>query len=164
MANYYHLPASTVNATAIPVSGRWLAHNKLGMVARGFVANDLFMGTKQLVLPTMTQAARLARVNPTYAWWAAKRLAERTAIEAGEIPLVVPQTNGKALQALPACLDAPVDAWALAKNLVETFGPAVVFDQVIAPAITEPRQQQQQRWRVAVRSRQAPSNNSRRAP
>jgi len=70
-----------------------------------------------------------------------ERLEERAAITAGIIPLVpphlaVPKTNGKVLPALPASLDAPVDAWALAKSLVKTFGPAVVFDTVIAPAIT----------------------------
>jgi hypothetical protein len=164
----YHLPDGPVNATSIPISGRFLAHTHSSPIERAFIAVDLYSGERQLVLPTMTQAARLARINVTYAWWAAKRLEERAAIEAGMIPLVPPhlavepdtralprtedpsqpcetsgfyrrdqiqKANGKALPAASVLLDAPVDAWALAKGLVETFGPAVVFDTVIAPAI-----------------------------
>ncbi len=135
MANHYHLPDDAVNVTAIPISGRYLAHTHSDAVERAFLAADLHLGTRQLVLPTMTQAASLARVNVTYAWWAAKRLEERRAIEAGLIPLVPPHATAPKVKALPASLDAPVDAWGIAKDLVETFGPGVVFDQLIAPAL-----------------------------
>jgi hypothetical protein len=67
MAKHYHLPDYTVNVPAVPISGRFLAHNHLDPVARAFMATDLFMGVKQLVLPTMTQAALLGRTNVTYA-------------------------------------------------------------------------------------------------
>lgn len=87
MANIYHLPDSAVNVTALPVSGRFLAHNHCSPVERAFMAADLFRGATQLVMPTMVQAAHAARVNVTYAWWANRRLAERAAIEAGQIPL-----------------------------------------------------------------------------
>ena len=113
MAITYHLPEDVVKSTAIPISGRFLAHN------RG------------------NAAASLARINVTYAWWAAKRLEERAAIEGGMIPLVpprlvAPETNGLAL---PALSEIPNDAWSAAKDLVAKYGPGVVFDQLIAPAI-----------------------------
>ena len=137
MAITYHLPEDVVKSTAIPISGRFLAHNRGNAAARAFLAADLHLGTRQLVLPTMTQAASLARINVTYAWWAAKRLEERAAIEGGMIPLVpprlvAPETNGLAL---PALSEIPNDAWSAAKDLVAKYGPGVVFDQLIAPAI-----------------------------
>jgi 2-hydroxychromene-2-carboxylate isomerase len=101
MANFYHPTIVTVNATA--VTGRYLAHNHLNKIARAFLAADLVAGTKSLMKPTALQAAMLARVNPTYAWWAYKRQAERMAILAGHIPLVpaptllAPKANGRAL-------------------------------------------------------------------
>jgi hypothetical protein len=99
MANHYHC-AQDVVKLVVPISGRYLAHSHLDAIERAFMAADLHQGMKQLVLPTMTQAASLARVNVTYAWWAAKRLAERAAIEAHEVPLVPPhlaRTNSRAL-------------------------------------------------------------------
>jgi hypothetical protein len=78
------------------VSGRYLAHNHCNLVVRAFQAADLFSGVKKLVLPiTMLQAADLARVNPTYAWTAYRRLGERDAIEQGYIPLVPPRVASK---------------------------------------------------------------------
>ncbi len=98
----YHLPEPVVNST--PVTGRYLSHNHLGRIARAFVAADRAAGAKQLVRPTLTQAAHLARANVTYAWWARKRMAERAAIEAGLIPLVpalpVSKPNGSTLPML----------------------------------------------------------------
>jgi hypothetical protein len=67
MANTYHLPGWAVNSAAIPVTGRFLAHNHKSMVERAFEAFDLNSGVTQLVQPTMTQAAFLTRVNITYA-------------------------------------------------------------------------------------------------
>jgi hypothetical protein len=82
-----------------PITGQFLAHNRDSQVVRAFYAEDLHSGAKRLVEPMMTQAAYLARVNVTYAWWAHKRQAERAAIEAGFVPLVpsrlvAPATNG----------------------------------------------------------------------
>jgi hypothetical protein len=106
------LPDSTVNVTGIPVSGRFLAHTHANAVERAFMAADLFRGATMLVMPTMTQAAALARINTTYAWWANKRLGARAAVEAGLTPLVPPRVaaskaNGHALAAIPA-LDDPM--------------------------------------------------------
>jgi hypothetical protein len=103
MARHYHLPEDLVKVV-VPVSGRYLAHNRLNAIERAFLAADLHEGAAELVAPTLKQAAHLARINPTYAWWAAKRLAERAAIEAREIPLVPPRlvkTNGHALSVVP---------------------------------------------------------------
>ena len=84
----YHLtlPDYTTNSAAI--SGNFLARNRHDAVAHAFLASDLFTGAKTLTKPTMLQAVHLARTNPTYAWWAFKRQAERGEIEAGLIPLV----------------------------------------------------------------------------
>jgi hypothetical protein len=82
------------------VSGRYLAHCRLDPVHRAFIAADLHSGVLQPTKLAMTQAASLARINVTYAWWAKKRQAERAAIEAGLIPLVPAWhsvTNGKAI-------------------------------------------------------------------
>lgn len=88
-------PIVPVNTATAPISGNYLAHTHATPVKRAFMAADLFMGTRELVLPTMTQAAALARVNVTYAWHALKRRGERAAIEAGHIPLVPARTTPK---------------------------------------------------------------------
>jgi hypothetical protein len=88
-------PEPPVKTVTDVVSGRYLAHTHATPVERAFMAADLFMGTRELVLPTMTQAAALARVNVTYAWHALKRRGERAAIEAGHIPLVPARTTPK---------------------------------------------------------------------
>ena len=87
MAPHYQLP----EPTAMPVpflTGRFLAHNQESRVVRAFLAAELHAGVKRLDKPTRLQAALLARVNPTYALWAEKRMEERWQIEAGLIPLV----------------------------------------------------------------------------
>jgi hypothetical protein len=93
----YHLPDFVVKSTAVPVSGRFLAHNHHDRVAHAFMAADLVGGRTHLVRPTVTQAAFLAGVNRAYAHWAIKRQDERAAIESGLIPLVPapsPKANG----------------------------------------------------------------------
>ena len=99
MGTHYHLaePASI----AVPIAGRFLAHNRHNRVVRAFIAADLHAGIKRLIRPTLVQSALLAGVNRTYAFWADKRRAERAEIEAGLIPLVpassVPKANGSTL-------------------------------------------------------------------
>ena len=56
-----------VNPDAMPVSGRYLAHCRLSLVERSFLGADLHTGVRQLVLPTVLQAAWLVRVNPSTA-------------------------------------------------------------------------------------------------
>ena len=91
----YRSDLGPVNATptivrvpSMPVTGRYLAHSKLSSVERAFLASDLVSGDKRLVRPTIAQAAMLARVNKTYAWWATKQQDNRFNIEAGYLPLV----------------------------------------------------------------------------
>jgi hypothetical protein len=84
----YRTPFGSVNST---VTGRYLAHNSLNRVRKAFLARDLSVGAKQLVEPTVLQAAMLAKVNATYVHWAIKQTANRFEIEAGYLPLVPPR-------------------------------------------------------------------------
>jgi hypothetical protein len=86
MASLYH--PEPFRATTL--SGRYLAHAKTNRVERAFLAADLVSGRADLVAPTITQAAVLARVNPTYVHWAIRREENRIAILAGGMPLVPP--------------------------------------------------------------------------
>ena len=88
MANHYHLSKYDVNST--PVTGQYLAHTQKSLVERAFIGADLFTGAKHLTSPTLVQSSCLAKVNRTYVWWATRRQAERTEIEARRIPLVPP--------------------------------------------------------------------------
>jgi hypothetical protein len=93
MANLYQLTNYGVNhAEPIPVTGMGLAHLHLDLIGRAFLAAELHRGEKHLVAPTITQSAKLAGVNTTYAWWANKRFTERILIEGGVVPLVPPVT------------------------------------------------------------------------
>jgi hypothetical protein len=83
-----------VRVPSMPVTGRYLAHSKLSSVERAFLASDLVSGNKRLIQPTIVQAAMLARVNKTYAWWATQQQDNRFDIEAGYLPLV-PQRETK---------------------------------------------------------------------
>jgi hypothetical protein len=105
--SYQLLNGAAMPVPVQPITGRFLAHNRLSRVSRAFIAADLHSGDKALTKPTMLQAALLARVNSAYAWWAEKRQAERPAILRGEIPLVpphslAPRTNGNGTSLLPA--------------------------------------------------------------
>jgi hypothetical protein len=80
----------------IPLSGSYFAYNHLPRLQRAFLAADLHSGKCRLVTPMLTQAAAIARVNYTAAWWASVRQTERAAIIDGVMPLVPPRA------ALPA--------------------------------------------------------------
>ena len=99
MLDTYHLPEPTT--MPVPISGRFLAHNRHSRIVRAFIAADLHSGALRLAKPTFVQAALLAGVNRAYAHWAIKRQAERAEIEAGLIPLVpaspVSKANGNML-------------------------------------------------------------------
>jgi hypothetical protein len=60
--------APHVNGPVTSVTGRFMAHTHRSIVARAFMAADLHLGVTQLVAPTVTQSAHIARVNLTY--WA----------------------------------------------------------------------------------------------
>jgi hypothetical protein len=90
------------------LTGRFLAHNRRSRVDRAFFAADLYFGAKRLTMPTLVQAAILAGVNRTYAFWATKPQAQRARaeIEAGLVPLVPAAParvngNGTALSTTP---------------------------------------------------------------
>ena len=102
-----------------PVTGRWLAHAKLSAVERAFIGSDLVDGRLQLVKPTLTAAAHLARTNTSYVQWALQRQAERLAIEAGAVPLVPAQR--------PA-LPPSISAQARLAGLVAELGSNQVLD------------------------------------
>ena len=74
------------------VTGRFLAHNRLSRARRSFLSAELNLGVKQLVEPTLTQAAMLAGVSRASAFWAIRRMAERAEIEAGLLPLTPPRS------------------------------------------------------------------------
>jgi hypothetical protein len=80
-----------VRVEPMPVTGRYLAHNKLSRAERAFLASDLISGDKLLVRPTISQAAMLSKVNATYVWWAGQREAHRDEILQGWLPLVPPR-------------------------------------------------------------------------
>ena len=89
-------------ANSTPITGRFLAFNKHDRIAHAFYGADLVLGKSRLEDPTILQAAKLCRVNPTYVHWALKRQAERADIELGLIPLVptpsiVPKAKGTTL-------------------------------------------------------------------
>ena len=90
-------PVSSIVAPIIvpvnPVTGCSLGHSKLNCVGRAFLGADLYVGARQLIKPTIAQAAYLAGVNKTYVKHALHRLMDRQAIEAGFIPLI-PSNGG----------------------------------------------------------------------
>ena len=133
MAPHYHLP----ERAAMPVpslTGRFLAHNRHSRVDRAFFAADLFSGAKRLAMPTLVQAALLAGVNRTYAFWATKPQAQRARaeIEAGLVPLVPAapaRTNGNGTVP-PVVPDGGIDDAQL-MHIAHLVGP----DRMLAAAI-----------------------------
>jgi hypothetical protein len=61
--------------------------------------------------------------------------AERWEIRQGMRPLMLPSSNSDAQIALLAPATA-TDPWQVARDLVTKFGPGLVFDEVIMPAIS----------------------------
>jgi hypothetical protein len=110
MASHYQLPESAARPVST-ITGRFLAHNRHSRVDRAFFAADLYFGAKRLTMPTLVQAALLAGVNRTYAFWATKPQAQRARadIEAGVVPLVpaAARTNGNG--AVPVVPDVGID-------------------------------------------------------
>jgi hypothetical protein len=102
-----------------PVTGRYLAHAKLSAAQRAFIASDLIDGRLQLVKPTLTAAAHLARSNTAYVQAALKRQDERALIEAGVRPLALPPQP-----ALPTLRSAQ----AKLADLVAEVGSGMVLD------------------------------------
>lgn len=117
-----------VNST--PLTGRFLAHTHTPLVARAFLAADLISGASRLVAPTIGQAASLARVNRTYAFWAAHRSHLREVIAAGELPLVPPTTRPVQLP-VPMVDDAEILAF------VRRVGTTRILDAAVAVEAAE---------------------------
>jgi hypothetical protein len=109
-----------VNPVPRVITGRYLAHAKHTHCEWAFIGADLVTGRRQLVSPTILQAASLAHgVNRSAVQWALQRLNERTAIEAGVIPLVPSKP--------PKALPAPVSAKERVAEVVAEFGMATTY-------------------------------------
>jgi hypothetical protein len=103
-----------------PITGRYLAHAKHTHAEWGFIGADLVTGRRQLVHPTVVQAASLAHgVNRSAVHWALQRSNQRMAIEAGAISLVPPRP----LKALPA----PVSVEERLADIVSDVGLAAAY-------------------------------------
>ena len=81
---------ASVNAPRL-VTGQWLAHAKLTLAQRAYLAADFYSGAVRLVEPTMLMSTALARVNVTYAHQAFKRFNDRALVESGAVPLSMPK-------------------------------------------------------------------------
>jgi hypothetical protein len=114
----------SVNGSPCFVTGQWIAHAKLSLHERAYLAADLHTGVSLLVEPTIGQSADLARVNHTYASWAVKRPKDRQLIVSGVAPLVPPS----AVKALPA----PVDPVTQLTEVVSVLGVGGVMDALSA--------------------------------
>jgi hypothetical protein len=91
----------------------------LSAAERAFIASDLVDGRLQLVKPTLTAAAHLARTNVTYVQAALKRQDERALIEAGIRPLALP---------LQPALPAHKSAQEKLADIVREVGSGMVLD------------------------------------
>jgi hypothetical protein len=103
-----------VNTVPRLVTGQWLAHAKLTLAERAYLAGDLYTGAAQLVQPTVVQSAALARVNTCYAHWAIKRPNDRLLVESGAVSLVP--------TVMPKALPKPLDPVEQLANVVATVG------------------------------------------
>jgi hypothetical protein len=103
-----------VNMVPRLVTGQWLAHAKLTLAERAYLAGDLYTGAAQLVQPTMLQSAALAKVNATYAHAAFRRPADRLLVESGAVPLVP--------SVMPKALPKPVDPVEQLADVVAAVG------------------------------------------
>jgi hypothetical protein len=58
---------ATVNPVASrPITGRYLAHNRLPAVERAFIGADIYVGRRYVVEWTEAAVADLVHVSPTY--------------------------------------------------------------------------------------------------
>src|SRR5262245_32227416 len=109
-------------AFGVPLSGRYFAHNRLARMQRAYLAADLHSGKVRLTAPTLVQAASIARVDRTAAWWASNRQEERAAIVSGLLPLVPPRPSNKPSLPVPVVDDAKI------VDFVRTVGVSRVLD------------------------------------
>jgi hypothetical protein len=87
---YYPTAPVAVNSSAL--RGRYLTRSLKGKEA-AFAGADLYRGVKQLVEPTLAQAAFLTGSNVNAVWWALHRREFREEILCGEMPLVPPPSR-----------------------------------------------------------------------
>jgi hypothetical protein len=130
MAKYTFLECSS--SGPVVVTGRFLAHNHLDMNGRSFLAAGLNMGLIRPDQLTLKQSALLARVNVTYAGYAAKRWEQRADIQAGLIPLVPGRVtngngNGNGYVAPVAMIEAIDDISAKLDAIGHAYGPDVLL-------------------------------------
>jgi hypothetical protein len=112
--NMSRIPKFTTSIQSHPraVSGRTLAHCKLSPFQRGCVGADLATGELAFELPTVTQAAYLARASRTYVRAATKLtpFKRRLIISGADHPLVA---NLIAASRPTHALPAPDSRWRL---------------------------------------------------
>ena len=79
-------------------------------------------------------AAKLLGVSVAYVYAALRTTEdERWEIRTGKRPLVLPASKAEPRIALPVPTSDP---WKAGKDLVDKFGPGLVFDELIVPAIS----------------------------
>jgi hypothetical protein len=110
----YSAKFALLNPVAWFLTGQWLAHAKLSLVERAYLAADLHVGKALLVRPTMLDSAGLLRVSPAYAHAALRRPNDRLLVESGAVPLALPAAR----KALPA----PVSPQARLADIVSEVG------------------------------------------
>lgn len=131
-----HIATLGVDATPVPVRGRYISRLLQNAAHAAFLGADLHSGRAVLVGPSLVQSALIAGSNVTAVWWAERRQEHRPAIIAGERPLIPrpsrpddkpPAPNGNGgLMPVPATID---DATLFA--LIQMAGT----DRVLAAAV-----------------------------
>jgi hypothetical protein len=128
MASLYHASESTVKPT--PICGTYLCHNHLDIAGRARLAVGLHYGAKQLVFPTMVQAAWLARVSTASAWLEHRRRIERAAPSKTSVA-VATEASPSATNGQPPATQAPINNDAVIE-FVRTVGVSRVLEAAVA--------------------------------
>ena len=126
LANY-QVGRWSVNST---VTGQYLSRARWTRRERYFVGADLYRGVKQLIEPTLAQAAFLAGSNVSAVWWACQREDHRDEIIPGLMPLMPPRPKKPQLP-VPMVDDAEIISF------VRTVGIGRVLDAAVAVEAAE---------------------------
>jgi uncharacterized damage-inducible protein DinB len=126
---------STTPTTTSAIAGQNLSRVHRSKDERAFIAADLHLNRVALVSPTVRQCAGLADVSRAYVNAAlplADNPAAREAVISGQVPLLgaAKALNSESLAEHFA--RASADEWL---EVARVIGPAVIWDQMIAPNI-----------------------------
>jgi hypothetical protein len=125
-------PTRFVPVNYSTVTGQYLSRARWTRRERDFIGRDLYRGVKQLVEPTLAQAAFLAGSNVSAVWWACQRENYRDEITSGLLPLVPPHPKKKPPLLIPSVYD---DAEIIA--FVRSVGIPRVLDAAVAVEAAE---------------------------